>query len=80
MEYSKPFLITYINTATFSFYLIPLLFKRIKSKYQQYSTAEERYSLLDNTNKKVKFKKISLIISISDILLQLLANQLRCCK
>ncbi|KAG2218457.1 hypothetical protein INT45_003001 [Circinella minor] len=27
-NYDKPFLVTYLNTATFSFYLIPLLFKR----------------------------------------------------
>ncbi|KAI8343518.1 hypothetical protein BC941DRAFT_411611 [Chlamydoabsidia padenii] len=28
LQYNKPFLVTYLNTATFSFYLIPLLFKR----------------------------------------------------
>ncbi|KAI8140365.1 hypothetical protein BJV82DRAFT_671795 [Fennellomyces sp. T-0311] len=30
-NYDKPFLVTYLNTATFSFYLIPLLFKRKRS-------------------------------------------------
>ncbi|OAD68185.1 hypothetical protein PHYBLDRAFT_117850 [Phycomyces blakesleeanus NRRL 1555(-)] len=42
-NYNKPFLVTYLNTATFSFYLIPLLFKRPPPKY----TTEEstnRYS------------------------------------
>ncbi|KAI9025875.1 hypothetical protein CLU79DRAFT_743583 [Phycomyces nitens] len=33
-KYNKPFLVTYINTTTFSFYLIPLLIFRKKDKYQ----------------------------------------------
>ncbi len=35
MNYNKPFLVTYLNTATFSFYLIPILFKRWKQNYKQ---------------------------------------------
>ncbi|CAO3688908.1 unnamed protein product [Rhizopus stolonifer] len=34
MDYNKPFLVTYLNTATFSIYLIPFLFKRLRSKNQ----------------------------------------------
>ncbi|KAL0090162.1 hypothetical protein J3Q64DRAFT_1636886 [Phycomyces blakesleeanus] len=33
-KYNKPFLVTYINTTTFSFYLIPLLIFRKKKQYQ----------------------------------------------
>ncbi|CAO3624045.1 unnamed protein product [Cunninghamella echinulata] len=32
LKYNKPFLVTYLNTATFSFYLIPFLFKQFKKK------------------------------------------------
>lgn len=32
LEYNKPFLITYLNTATFSFYLIPSLFRRSRKQ------------------------------------------------
>lgn len=44
MNYNKPFLVTYLNTATFSFYLIPLLFKRLKhhrkEQYRQQQMVE----------------------------------------
>ncbi|KAI8340224.1 thiamine-repressible mitochondrial transport protein THI74 [Chlamydoabsidia padenii] len=32
LQYNKPFLVTYLNTATFSFYLIPFLFKQRRNK------------------------------------------------
>ncbi|KAI9022919.1 hypothetical protein CLU79DRAFT_749523 [Phycomyces nitens] len=41
-NYNKPFLVTYLNTATFSFYLIPLLFKRPPPAY----ASEESTKLL----------------------------------
>ncbi|KAI7895848.1 uncharacterized protein EV154DRAFT_296908 [Mucor mucedo] len=39
MNYNKPFLVTYLNTATFSFYLIPILFKRLGQKHKQMSSS-----------------------------------------
>ncbi|KAK4512916.1 uncharacterized protein ATC70_003626 [Mucor velutinosus] len=54
MEYNKPFLVTYLNTATFSFYLIPLLFKKWRhTRYSHQdampsSPANENTKLLDN--------------------------------
>ncbi|KAI8642321.1 hypothetical protein BD408DRAFT_416617 [Parasitella parasitica] len=51
MEYNKPFLVTYLNTATFSFYLIPLLFKKWRQKHSNplpISPADESQKLLDN--------------------------------
>ncbi|KAI8887550.1 hypothetical protein K501DRAFT_241950 [Backusella circina FSU 941] len=42
MKYNKPFLITYLNTSTFSFYLIPLLFK------------SRRKALVDEANEYTK--------------------------
>ncbi|CAO3646076.1 unnamed protein product [Cunninghamella blakesleeana] len=45
LEYNKPFLVTYLNTATFSFYLIPSLFKRTKKK--QLFPEEETTKLLN---------------------------------
>ncbi|KAI9360946.1 hypothetical protein BD770DRAFT_31038 [Pilaira anomala] len=45
MNYNKPFLVTYLNTATFSFYLIPLLFKRT-----QPSSPQSEYSKLLNND------------------------------
>ncbi|KAF1800496.1 hypothetical protein FB192DRAFT_1117470 [Mucor lusitanicus] len=57
MEYNKPFLVTYLNTATFSFYLIPLLFKKWRhntrhSSHQDVlpaSPTDENTKLLDNS-------------------------------
>ncbi|KAI9260304.1 hypothetical protein EDC94DRAFT_610741, partial [Helicostylum pulchrum] len=40
MNYNKPFLVTYLNTATFSFYLIPLLFKRNKKSTKKQLPSE----------------------------------------
>ncbi|KAI8985168.1 hypothetical protein BDB01DRAFT_100810 [Pilobolus umbonatus] len=50
MNYNKPFLITYLNTATFSFYLLPLLFKQRKqSEYPKLSTANYlKYSAMED--------------------------------
>ncbi|KAI7861999.1 hypothetical protein BDF14DRAFT_1861379 [Spinellus fusiger] len=38
-KYNKPFLITYLNTATFSFYLVPLLFRK-RTDYTTEETAK----------------------------------------
>ncbi|CAO3637665.1 unnamed protein product [Mucor fragilis] len=54
MEYNKPFLVTYLNTATFSFYLIPILFKKWRHtrRYNQDAMlalpTDENTKLLDN--------------------------------
>ncbi|KAG1124027.1 hypothetical protein G6F42_010003 [Rhizopus arrhizus] len=51
MEYNKPFLVTYLNTATFSFYLIPLLFK--KWRHARHSTQDIMASPTDENTKLV---------------------------
>ncbi|GAA5809764.1 hypothetical protein MFLAVUS_003177 [Mucor flavus] len=48
MNYNKPFLVTYLNTATFSFYLIPLLFKRTKKSTKQQLPSEYNKLLNDD--------------------------------
>ncbi|KAL9547649.1 hypothetical protein MBANPS3_006067 [Mucor bainieri] len=56
MEYNKPFLVTYLNTATFSFYLIPILFKRWRHNQRSHQNAmpvsptDEHTKLLDTPN------------------------------
>ncbi|CAO3623627.1 unnamed protein product [Mucor hiemalis] len=57
MNYNKPFLVTYLNTATFSFYLIPLLFKRFRQhrkeqrqQQQQMVENDECTKLLTNNS------------------------------
>ncbi|CAO3593017.1 unnamed protein product [Absidia cylindrospora] len=65
LEYNKPFLVTYLNTATFSFYLIPFLFNRSRrnakimnstgpsEQYQQPSEMESRSHLSTATSSKL---------------------------
>ncbi|KAI9269507.1 hypothetical protein EDC94DRAFT_656566 [Helicostylum pulchrum] len=40
LKYNKPFLITYINTATFSLYLLPLLFVSKKNSSKEFSSED----------------------------------------
>ncbi|ORZ15350.1 hypothetical protein BCR42DRAFT_416916 [Absidia repens] len=64
LQYNKPFLVTYLNTATFSFYLIPFLFNRSRTakimnstgsseRYQQLSEMESRSHLSTTTSSKL---------------------------
>ncbi|EPB92367.1 hypothetical protein HMPREF1544_00665 [Mucor circinelloides 1006PhL] len=57
MEYNKPFLVTYLNTATFSFYLIPLLFK--KWRHARHSTQDIMASPTDENTNNVAANSIS---------------------
>ncbi|KAI8065395.1 uncharacterized protein B0P05DRAFT_589970 [Gilbertella persicaria] len=50
MNYNKPFLVTYLNTATFSFYLVPLLFKRLRQP-KQHNSIDESTKLLSHHHK-----------------------------
>ncbi|KAI8086772.1 uncharacterized protein BX664DRAFT_299655 [Halteromyces radiatus] len=52
LQYNKPFLVTYLNTATFSFYLIPFLFKNSKKKN------EETIKILNTTETRLQFSEL----------------------
>ncbi|KAI8886309.1 hypothetical protein K501DRAFT_321923 [Backusella circina FSU 941] len=59
MEYNKPFLVTYINTSTFSFYLIPLLFKRRKYKHTVSEMEEHKALLIKNDAETINYTYLS---------------------
>ncbi|KAI9486038.1 MAG: hypothetical protein EXX96DRAFT_472098 [Benjaminiella poitrasii] len=51
MDYNKPFLVTYLNTATFSFYLIPSIIKRFKkNKRRQQEGSTTKLLTKDDRN------------------------------
>lgn len=55
MQYSKPFLITYLNTATFSFYLLPTLFKKLRQEKSNESTKWEFTYMFVNNTKLIRY-------------------------
>ncbi|KAI8979690.1 hypothetical protein BDF20DRAFT_819384 [Mycotypha africana] len=75
LSYNKPFLVTYLNTATFSLYLLPLLFKRLKSllsatqlsKHQQsevrirFNKSRSNYAAIQHHNSSTSFDAITTV-------------------
>ncbi|KAI8972061.1 hypothetical protein BDF20DRAFT_888294 [Mycotypha africana] len=59
LEYNKPFFVTYINTATFSLYMIPFLHKKkTKQSAPENLTLEIEASLLANQESEIEEVRI----------------------